>query len=80
MTIQSSENLTVEEITMLTSEITDQLINATEPESVSLLPHDIDTTNFVISSLLEISEGSLNVTVNLVCILKTIVQYHLVKP
>ncbi len=65
---------------MLTSEITDQLINATEPESVSLLPRDIDTTNFVISSLLEISEGSLNVTVNLVCIPKTIVQCHLVQP
>ncbi len=69
MTIQSSENLTVEEITMMTSEITDRLINATEPESVSLLPRDINTTNFVISSLLEISEGSLNITVDLVCVL-----------
>lgn len=57
----------MEEVEERTSEVTQQLEEATEPDSGSLLPLDLNATNFAISSLLDISEES-NATVETVSI------------
>ena len=63
MELQSSANVSAEEIAARISAITEQLVAATEPGTVSLLPHDLNTTNFVISRLLDIIQDS-NITVD----------------
>ncbi len=47
------------------ADITNQLREATTPEPISLLPLDLNATNFVISSLLDISQES-NITLDVV--------------
>lgn len=46
-----------------------QLTVATEPtkEGISLFPLDLNTTNFVISSILDFSEEEVNITGDQVC-------------
>ncbi len=47
-----------------TLQLTNLLIDATEPqEQASILPLDLNTTNSVVSGLLDVIEGS-NITVN----------------
>lgn len=64
MLLIASSELSDEQVAASTSALTTQLVVATETEEqVSLLPLDLNTTNAVVSSLLDISEES-NVAVD----------------
>ncbi len=66
MELVESSSLSSEEIASSSSDVIEQLIVATDPEPQSLLPLDLNSTNFVISILLDVSQES-NVTVDRVC-------------
>ncbi len=66
MELVESSTLSSEEIANSSSDIVERLRVATDPEPQSLLPLDLNSTNVVISILLDVSQ-ELNVTVNRVC-------------
>ncbi len=66
MELVESSSLSSEEIANSSSEIVERLIEATGPEPQSLLPLDLNSTNVVISILLDVSQES-NFTVDRVC-------------
>ena len=59
---------TPEEQIMQTNELTDLLIEATEPQNRSLLPNDLQASTRILTTVLEVLENNDNATANLVCL------------
>ena len=59
---------TPEEQIMQTNELTDLLIEATEPQNRSLLPNDLQASTRILTTVLEVLENNDNATTNLVCL------------
>ena len=59
---------------MQTTELTELLIEATEPQNRSLLPNDLQVSTRILTTVLEVLEDNENATTNLVYILHDLLQ------
>ena len=66
--------LNTEEQIMQTTELTELLIEATEPQNRSLLPNDLQVSTRILTTVLEVLEDNENATTNLVYILHDLLQ------
>lgn len=61
------DNLDPETQVMQSVELTQQLVQATEPQNRSLLPNDLQASTRILSTVISVLENNENATADLVC-------------